>query len=45
MNSKDLQSIVTDLSAAADQKQNKKPEPIKPINAPSHFTPVKVPVM
>ncbi|KAL3997635.1 hypothetical protein ACH3XW_11705 [Acanthocheilonema viteae] len=30
-----------DLSADVDKEQNKKPEPIRPINAPSHFIPAK----
>ncbi|EFO24507.1 hypothetical protein LOAG_03977 [Loa loa] len=41
MNSKGFQSKIALLSANVDQEQNKKPEPIRPINAPSHFIPVK----
>uniref|UniRef100_A0A0R3RKF0 MAM domain-containing protein n=1 Tax=Elaeophora elaphi TaxID=1147741 RepID=A0A0R3RKF0_9BILA len=37
MNSKKLQSKITDLSVG---DENKKPEPIRPINAPSHLIPV-----
>uniref|UniRef100_A0A1I7VSG6 MAM domain-containing protein n=1 Tax=Loa loa TaxID=7209 RepID=A0A1I7VSG6_LOALO len=45
MNSKGFQSKIALLSANVDQEQNKKPEPIRPINAPSHFIPVKVSIM
>ncbi|VDO43698.1 unnamed protein product [Onchocerca flexuosa] len=46
MNLKGLQSKTAQLSASNDQEQNdEKLEPIKPINAPSYFIPVKVSTM
>nr|CRZ24665.1 BMA-MAM-8 [Brugia malayi] len=42
MNLKGLQSKIAD---GDDQEQNKKPEPIRPINAPPHFISVKISTM
>ncbi|VDM11731.1 unnamed protein product [Wuchereria bancrofti] len=42
MNLKGLQSKIAD---GDDQEENKKPEPIRPINAPSHFISVKISIM
>ncbi|KAK6105597.1 hypothetical protein QQG55_20865 [Brugia pahangi] len=42
MNLKGLQSKIAD---GDDQEQNKKLEPIRPINAPPHFISVKISIM
>ncbi|CAG9534850.1 unnamed protein product [Cercopithifilaria johnstoni] len=45
MHSKGLKPKVSDLSVDIDQEQNKKLEPIRPINNISYFIPVKIPIV